>query len=183
MKNYYCLSDHLKVQPCIKNLVNANTNTKIKMNKSELGCALSHIDLWKKIANNKDKYCLILEDDIFFTNAFNNKIDKIWNIIKNTDIDILYLSFSYAERNKKNKNKLKTIIKAEPGIWKSSGYILSKKGAKKLLKLLPVYGPVDLWLNLNFDKLNVYTTNYPIIIQRTDFNSNNEYSILSVWKK
>ena len=95
----------------------------------------------------------------------------------------MYLSFSYAEINKKNKNKLKTIIKAEPGIWKSSGYILSKKGANKLLKLLPVYGPVDLWLNLNFYKLNVYTTNYPIIIQRTDFNSNNEYSILSVWKK
>jgi len=36
-----------------------------------------------------------------------------------------------------------------------SGYVISREGAKRLLRLLPCRGPVDLWLNHQFGILDV----------------------------
>ena len=36
------------------------------MNKGEIGCALSHINLYKKIVSDKLSYAIILEDDVEF---------------------------------------------------------------------------------------------------------------------
>ena len=39
-------------------------------------------------------------------------------------------------------------------------YIINKKGAKKLLNLLPINAPLDTWLSLNSNKVNIYRHNY-----------------------
>ena len=93
-------------------------------------------------------------------------MDKIWNKIYKTEFDILFLSFDYVKGiSKKEIFRKEFIHKPYVGIWQASGYILSKKGVQKLLKELPVYGPVDLWLNLKFEKLNALMINKPIIKQ------------------
>ena len=59
-----------------------------------------------------------------------------------------------------------------------SGYVLSREGAEKILRLLPCRGPVDLWMNHQFGVLDVRAIKRSIINQRRDVRSTNSYSIL-----
>lgn len=185
LKNYYKLSDQLKVEPNNKyNILKKEDDLFIFMTKQEIAVTLSHIGVWKKIRKENVEYALILEDDVYFTNKFSTEMDKIWNEISKTNFDILFLSFDYVKGiSKKEIYRKEFIHKPYVGIWQASGYVLSKKGVQKLLKELPVYGPVDLWLNLKFEKLNALMINKPIIKQRVDIESTNSYSIMPVFTK
>ncbi|HVI41408.1 MAG TPA: family 16 glycosylhydrolase, partial [Anaerovoracaceae bacterium] len=69
------------------------------------------------------------------------------------------------------------------GLWHLSGYVLSRKGAEKLLRLLPCRGPIDLWINHHFEVLDVFATKNSLISQRRDITSSNSYSILPALTK
>lgn len=185
LKNYYYLSDQLKVEPNDDySIVSEEDDIKICMTKQEVAVTLSHIEVWNKFRDSDAEYVLILEDDVYFTRNFSSKIEKIWQVISDVDFDMLFLSFEYVKGiNKKNIKNKDLFHKPRFGIWQASGYVLSKKGLKKLLDELPVYGPVDLWFNLKFPVLNVYMLNYPIIKQRNDLISSNSYSIMPVLTK
>lgn len=75
------------------------------------------------------------------------------------------------------------LLRPSRGLWLLSGYVLSKRGAQRLLDLLPVRGPVDLWINHQFEKLDVFATRRPVIHQRLDCPSSNVYSVLPILSK
>ena len=52
-----------------------------KMSASQIGCALSHIKIYKKFIQTKFEVALILEDDAIFIKDFSNKLKKL--ILKN----------------------------------------------------------------------------------------------------
>lgn len=185
---YYTLSDQLKVEPNEKIPLDSDFLThRIDMTKQEISIALSHIEIWKLVAQDDISHCLILEDDIFFKRGFTCDLDLAWNDLTNFEknkgkFDILFLSYEEVGDPNKNKKKINTgpVKKPDLGIWQASGYVLSQSGAHKLLDMLPVYGPIDLWLNLKFDDLNVFFTSQPIIEQRFDVPSTNSYSIMPI---
>lgn len=185
LKNYYKLSDQLKVEPNNKiEILKEEDNCTIYMTKQEIAVTLSHIEVWKRMKEENLEYALILEDDVYFTNDFSTKIDKIWKTVSKTNFDILFLSFEYVKGiNKKEIFTNQFVHKPYVGIWQASGYVLSKKGVEKLLEELPVYGPVDLWLNLKFKKIEALMPDLPIIKQRVDIESTNSYSIMPVLTK
>ena len=93
LKNYYKLSDQLKVEPNNKyNILKNENDFNIYMTKQEIAVTLSHIEVWKKMKEENIEYALILEDDVYFTNKFSTNMDKIWNEISETEFDILFLS-------------------------------------------------------------------------------------------
>lgn len=186
----YTLSDQLTVEPNEKITDAIDTESiVIEMTDQEIAIALSHIEIWQLIAASDINYTLILEDDVYFKKDFSKILNKLWKEIQvdlNGEFDILFLSYEHVKDAKVNPEinpKNKKYHKPLNGIWQASGYILSKKGAQKLLNLLPVYGPIDLWLNLVFNELNVYVVNKPIIIQRIDTPSTNSYSIMPIFSK
>ncbi len=177
---FYHLSDQLAVEP-IKDFNLDNRDYKIKMSKQEVAVALSHIGVWKQMLEDEIDYALILEDDVYFDRKFNKQMDQIWDKAKTTDFDILFLSYGLVKGvNIEDIKKQDIIFKPDFGIWQASGYVLSKKGLQKLIDMLPLYGPVDLWFNLKFDELNAYMIKEPLIKQRNDFTSSNAYSIMPV---
>ena len=185
----YSLADQLFVEPnpLLSNEY-ANDNQPVEMTRQEIAVALSHISIWKQIASGNHNYTLVLEDDIFFCRDFARIMNKIWDemthsIESPTAFDILYVSYEEAKTKAEKEEVSELLFKPLRGLWFLSGYILSKKGAKKLLDLMPVRGPVDLWINQQFDKLDVYATQKPIINQRRDFRSDNLYSIMPVLSK
>lgn len=184
---YFTLADQLQVEPNPLIQIDESSKAyKIKMTPQEIAIALSHIELWKKIASDNIPYTLILEDDVYFERGFANNLDAAWTDIINKSsqpftFDILFLSFQEVGIKPKTRIHEDGLVhKPNCGIWQASGYVLSKVGAQKLLNMLPAYGPVDLWLNLQFDKLDVYLINKPIIEQRVDVPSTNSYSIMPV---
>jgi len=135
--------------------------------KGELGCTLSHIKIWKSIINNEDldlnDMVAIFEDDAFFYHDF----DKIWN--KNNipnDVDLLYIggrfNENYIPKNILNWCKIKNNLYVTNFEDRTThSYIISKKGAYKLLKLVEedggIYHAIDHWLRDKIQFLKSYT--------------------------
>ncbi len=187
LRPFFSLADQLRVEPNPLVIIDAYAKARrIRMTPQEIAVALSHIEVWKLVAASNVPYTLILEDDIYFQYGFARDMDVAWrNIInqssKGSAFDILFLSFQEVGISSKTKKLQAGLVrKPDCGIWLASGYVLSLKGAQALLKMLPVYGPVDLWLNLQFERLDVFLTKRPIIEQRVDVPSTNSYSIMPV---
>lgn len=186
---YYFLRDQFFVEP-EPSLDGSQTNLeqRIEMTPPEIAVALSHIAIWKEIASDENEYSLILEDDVYFHREFAQTIDRVWTELNphgdaSGAFDMLYLSYEEARTKAEKRASFDHFFRPRRGLWHLSGYILSKKGAQKLLQLLPVRGPVDLWINHQFDKIDVIATSRSIISQRPDYRSDNSYSILPVLSK
>ena len=184
--NSYRLSDQYYVDPDPRLLsIIRNKNISVNLSKEEIAIALSHVNAWQKIVDENQSYALILEDDVFFEREFASTLNQIWlelpqNRYDGSKFDLLYLSFREVDRGMEKEDFSKNLFKPKRGLWWFSGYILSYVGAKKILKELPIHGPVDLWINHKFNKLNVFSTKNSIINQRKDLKSDNSYSIIPI---
>lgn len=101
------------------------------ISQGEVGCALSHFSLWKRIIDDKIEKAIILEDDIIIK-------DSNWlSIIDNIDCNY---DFIYLGRKKMTPDSLieSTLIEISPQLVRPSfsywtcGYIITLSGAKKL---------------------------------------------------
>ena len=185
----YALENQLFVEPQ-PSLATAEINReqRIEMSRQEIAVALSHITVWKLVASGEYSYVLVVEDDVYFSRDFAAVIDQAWadlvyNVGRGGNIDLVYLSYEEAKGKAEKEHVSEYLFRPLRGLWNLSGYVLSKKGANKLLGLLPVYGPVDLWMNYQFCKLDVFATSKSLIEQRSDYRSDNSYSILPVLSK
>lgn len=183
----YTLEDQLFVEPQpLAMPTQLDLQSKIKMSRPEIAVAYSHIELWKRIALSEEEYTLILEDDIWIKPGFTKELNKAWKEISENGqnkFDILYLSFEEVKNGAPKIFISNKIFRPVRGLWNLSGYVVSKIGARKLIKLLPCVGPVDLWINHKFEFLNVLATHKSIINQRPDLVSTNSYSILPTLTK
>jgi GR25 family glycosyltransferase involved in LPS biosynthesis len=182
----YSLAEQLFVQPIpVLGRNGAWHSRLISMTPQEVAVALSHIEVWRQIAAEGSPYTLILEDDTYFTRRFVPILDRAWTELmarrdEGVDFDLLYLSYREAG-GQAEKNPVSDLLFAPvTGLWQLSGYVLSRRGAERLLALLPVRGPVDLWMNHQFQQLEVVAVARSIIEQRVDSPSTNSYSVLPV---
>lgn len=181
---YYTLADQLFVEPQPQTLpTRFDLEARIRMTRAEVAVARSHIEIWRRIALGEQTHALILEDDVWFHPSFAHHLDQAWKEVvaeSNEDegIDVIYVSYVEARHGAPKTFVSTTVFRPMRGLWHLSGYILSKQGAQRLLRLLPCRGPVDLWINHQFSTLNVRATRRSLVRQRTDTVSTNSYSIL-----
>lgn len=180
----YTLSDQLFVEPQPLALpAQFELDSLIFMSRPEIAVARSHINVWRRVAASTHEYALVLEDDVWFRPHFARELDKAWSQLTlsrdiTTNFDILYLSYEEVKHGAPKTFLSSNVFRPVRGLWHLSGYVISRKGAKHLLRLLPCRGPVDLWLNHQFGVLDVCATRRSIISQRRDIGSTNSYSIL-----
>ena len=160
-------------------ITNINNYWKMFGPKSAIGCGLSHLYVWKKFLKSKKEMCIVFEDDIVYNKDIYNEIN---NVIKSvpTDFDILYLgsisgsilnTILYSVSNKK-KNVNKNISVPELALG-THAYIISKKGAKKIINL-KIFQHIDFCLQYLSSKsiIKSYITN-PRIVYQTSTNESN----------
>ena len=135
----------------------------------EVGCALSHINIWKKIVYENIDYALVLEDDVIITNKMTDFIDS--TIYKNFDylkIDF-EISVDGALLIKHQSSKLPirynhpipdkatykifdifsedtfTACECDPVPYYTGGYVISRHGAERFLAIATnMYYAIDL---------------------------------------
>lgn len=188
VEQIYSLGEQLYVDPRMELPSNLNLDEEIQMSRQEIAVALSHIEIWKKIAAGEDQYALVLEDDICFSHRFSNYVEKIWSELlelrgDSTLFDILYLSYKEVDQGAEKTLVTENVFQLFRGVWFLSGYVLSKRGAERLLSMLPVRGPVDLWINHKFNRIDALLASRSVIEQRIDEKSQNSYSVLPVLSK
>lgn len=127
---------------------------KRKITVGEIGCALSHYSIWKYIVNNKINKILILEDDVDFSENFND----IYNKIQDTNIDLFYLGRNALNKHKHLKLGTETeindlFVEAKTS-YNTQSYIITYDCAKKLLNsnYLENLLPVDDFLSIMYDE-------------------------------
>ncbi len=138
-------------------------------NKGIIGCAESHKQLWEQLTNTKNTdYYLVLEDDTMLTNESVEIIKKLEPKLSKYDVDYLSL---YCVNIGCGFNKTEFEIDdykfGKPFFpLQTCGYIISKKGAQKLLKQIGKTGyHIDFEIAINNFKndFNYYTSNKNII--------------------
>jgi len=131
------------------------------MNLGELGCSWSQINIYKKLLKDKiyDKY-LVLEDDAIFESNLENLMNILINIPEDIDIGHLGKSECFNFKLKDKINDYYYSIEKE-FFNRTTSYIISKNGAKKLLEYVNniITRPADDLLSNYFiknDNFNVY---------------------------
>jgi GR25 family glycosyltransferase involved in LPS biosynthesis len=127
----------------------------------ELGIWASNLTAWQNFLKSDYDYMVLMEDDIVLGKNFNETLIKyIEELPEDWDIFTAYTPPTGNVRYRKNKEDLfigkKNICKVYQS-WSCLCYVISKKGAERLLKEVktPVKSPIDNYLFYH-PKLNVY---------------------------
>jgi glycosyl transferase family 25 len=118
----------------------------------EIGCALSHIEIYKRMIHDNIEHALILEDDVYFDQDLINIQKLIHKFPLNWDLILLGHHSAHSRikeslvslwYHKRLNNNYKLVRFAEK-TYGTYGYIISKSGATKLLKELSmIVKPID----------------------------------------
>jgi GR25 family glycosyltransferase involved in LPS biosynthesis len=179
----YRLGDQLYVQPNAQLEACFGVDEPVRMTRQEVAVARSHVEAWKFIVSGPCDHVLVLEDDVWFRAGAAAAIDRGWSAAALRQAGrggprLLYLSYEDAGGTASRTDVCDALFRPERGLWFLSGYVLSREGAKTLLRAMPVVGPVDMWINYRFDEMGALALASPAILQRPDGGSDNFYSVL-----
>lgn len=143
----------------------------------EIGCALSHINVYKDILNKNLELAVILEDDVHVSSDFYSLIDATSNsFIKNhlSSDQPRMLQLTHVKRgyrfSKVPINKRYHLFKPACSVWLASGYIINLAAAKSLsTSLYPIWTVADHWSRFNEKGLvSVYALSPPAVWESPD---------------
>lgn len=153
-------------------------NNDFNYRKGVVGCALSHIELWKTLVNSKNDYMIILEDDIELVDNFKEKLNLTMIYLEqNPHIDVIMLGhhlWSHQKRSKSEEHPIISKIHFDDYMGGTFGYIISKAGACKYLQIIRFFGVqngIDRFMHYQFGKMEVVVCEPHIIL--SDFECNN----------
>ena len=127
----------------------------------QIGCALSHITILKRIQRQNEPYGLILEDDVTIPPDFSVERLKLPE-----DFDICFLGGCNIKGEKVGENWIKPTTKngAYNLCWHA--VLVNKQNVQKVLDLLtPLRRPIDSQIREEYDKLKVFY-HYPNLISQ-----------------
>uniref|UniRef100_A0AAY4DHQ9 procollagen galactosyltransferase n=1 Tax=Denticeps clupeoides TaxID=299321 RepID=A0AAY4DHQ9_9TELE len=127
------------------------------LTKGELGCFLSHYNIWKEIVARGLKTTLVLEDDLRFEVFFKRRLQNLMREVESEglDWDLIYIGRKRMQVDHREKAvpNIHNLVQADYSYW-TLGYMMSLQGAKKLLRAEPLKKmlPVDEFLPIMFNK-------------------------------
>ena len=134
----------------------------------QLGCALSHMNLWNDSLKYPNKYLLVLEDDAIIDKDICKKINDLEDYLPEA-WDVIFLGGCNVYGKKYNEkfiiptkyNKLYNLC--------LHAMLINKKSIPKLNKIMkPLMVPIDNQIRDNYKDLNVFYANPNIINQNKD---------------
>lgn len=141
--------------------------------KREIGCYLSHLNIYKKILTHQlTGYTIIFEDDFnITTDNFMNDVKKAINVTKG-DFDILFLGNHNSNHGELYSDNIYYVNKEETLIG-TYCYIVNNKKIEKIIKETEnIDTAIDIKLNnLSKGKLNILVI-YPTIVSQGAETSN-----------
>ena len=162
------ITQYYNDEKCRKNIGNS-------IAKTEIAVAFSQIKVWRNIQQQNLESAFIMEDDIIVKDkiAFLEILKKQKEFPKDWEL-ILFAHGSSRVFGKGNESSFfyrkkifnhYEIIRFTEKAWGALGYLINKKGVKKLLQAaFPIQGPIDDYYTGNDKIINLYGIE-PIIIE------------------
>ncbi|XP_076000111.1 procollagen galactosyltransferase 1 [Genypterus blacodes] len=127
------------------------------LTKGELGCFLSHYNVWKEIVERDLDISLVIEDDLRFEIFFKRRLMNLMSEVEqeHLDWDLIYIGRKrmQVDHPEKAVSNIRNLVHADYSYW-TLGYMISLQGALKLLRAEPLKRvlPVDEFLPIMFNK-------------------------------
>ncbi|XP_061701911.1 procollagen galactosyltransferase 1 [Syngnathoides biaculeatus] len=127
------------------------------LTKGELGCFLSHYNIWKEIVERGLLTSLVIEDDLRFEIFFKRRLMYLMSEIEDEglDWDLIYIGRKrmQVDHSEKAVPNVHNLVEADYSYW-TLGYVISLEGAEKLLRAEPLKRvlPVDEFLPIMYNK-------------------------------
>jgi len=145
------------------------------LNNAEIGCFLTHHNLYKTILDEGHETALILEDDALFLEGYKEVVEQAMKDIPK-DWDLLYLgqanydSIKIAQSAELKTHAIKENIAGQlfkaSRCWLTHAYVVNRKALPKLIEGTQVlYASIDGVLADLQENLNVYAI-YPNIVKQ-----------------
>ena len=145
---------------------------------AETAISIGHLKMWQKFLESDAEVAMFLEDDVMFDPHFEKKITQIFERELPTDWDMLYLGAMPNQYGFTYDDHSENLIRLYNGVWWMSSYVLTRKAAQYLVDNLPIVGPVDVWINYQFEDLKVFMAKVNLIEQAFATQSDNTYSFV-----
>ena len=136
-----------------------------------LGCALSHLDVWRSCRSRGHAAALVLEDDVHLVPDFGRKLARIMPLVP-ADYDILLLgydrtaevrpTFSVMPTHRESRRVSRDIV-TPSAFYGMHAYIVSAKGAEALRDMKVTF-QVDVQLSL-MSSLKIYAVTRKLATQ------------------
>ncbi len=149
----------------------------------EIGCALSHLNIYQKMLDDNISCAVIFEDDAIIKSNFANSIELILN--RNLDWDLILLGHNkgfklsseissiksnWGVKKLDKKTSIGRIVRGGLGCY---GYMINQEGAKKLLSYVEensIVYPIDK-MTSNYDVVNFYGVFPTVVSIESNFES------------
>lgn len=128
------------------------------MTKVEISISLSHMDAWRRIANGRHDYGIVMEDDSRVFPRFTQNLNQVLQILRqeNHEFDVLFLwngNWGYTKQGLKHvthvNSDIEILRETREYIAGGNCYVLRKDFALKLIQNgLPILHPVDNYMGM-----------------------------------
>ncbi|KAG9488701.1 procollagen galactosyltransferase 1 [Eleutherodactylus coqui] len=138
------------------------------LTRGEMGCFLSHYNIWKEISERSLAVSAVFEDDLRFEIFFKRRLENLLQDLEREklDWDLIYLGRKrmQVEEPEEPVPGIRNLVVSDYSYWTLS-YLISLQGAKKLLDAEPLLKmlPVDEFLPVMYNKHPVddYSSQFP----------------------
>lgn len=122
----------------------------------EIGCFMSHYNIWQDMIKQNYKEVIVFEDDVRFEPFFKDKLKLVRQELMdlNLDWDLIFLGRKILHNMEENwVQGSDWLVHVNYTYW-TLGYMMSKKGAEKLVNEKPLKKmvPVDEYLPIMYDR-------------------------------
>lgn len=122
----------------------------------EIGCFMSHYNIWRDVIEKKHESIIVFEDDIRFEPYFREKVQQLRAEVEklSLDWDLIFLGRKILHNtNEPWVEGSSLLVDVDYTYWTLS-YLLSQRGARKLVDAEPLSKmvPVDEYLPIMYDK-------------------------------
>ena len=133
----------------------------------QVGCALSHLKIWKNIKKSEIKSCIIFEDDALLVEDYVTNLQHLEKELSQTwDFVNLFThpTHSHVKNRKEIPGKMRLLNRIPT--WGTVGYIISLSGVKKLLNIFAqtgIYAPIDIMIQDALEGMISYNLKHDLV--------------------
>ena len=115
-----------------------------KMVRNEIGCFLSHYNLWRRIAAGGDECALVVEDDAVWDDDFADVVCAIAQCEWHWEVVNLLVTRGKVNHTLCGLPGGRKLVRCRRQVFTTAAYLISRSGAKKLLEYCEeIRAPVD----------------------------------------